>query len=165
MNRNICRVLTAVTRFQPASLSCAHFFPFCLFFLLFRSLQFIGFAVRTLFCFGFVTVSTFSTLFYVMSVVPACPVFSYSSFSLLVSELQSPSTQLCVLKHGVKLTRNAAREHFREQKSSYFPSAVSMLTAGAKKVEAARTKEHIAKSMACMGQFLNSVIRQVSMRF
>lgn len=125
-----------------ASLSCAHFFPFCLFFHLFHSLQYTGFAECSLFCFVFCSCHSvlLSILFCVTSVAPLCPVFSYSAFSLLASELQSPSTRLCVLNHGVKLTRNAGREHLREQSL-----AASHLLLVHSQLEQRKWKQHIPK--------------------
>lgn len=80
-----------------------------------------------------------STLFCVMSVVPPCNRLLILCLSLLVSELQSPATQLCVLNHGVKLTRNAAgREHFREQNL-----ATSHLLLVHTQLEQRKWKQHI----------------------
>lgn len=76
-----------------------------------------------------------------MSVVSLCPIFYDPSFSLLVSELQSPYAQLCVLNRGVKLTRNAGREHFGEQSLATSHLLFSTLTTGAKKGEATLSEE------------------------
>lgn len=121
-------------------------FPFLPFFPFFLLLQCIGFAVCTQFCFAFFC-SHYSILLSVLGYVCGFPLACLLMLFPASLWATSPFTQLCVLYHGVELTRNADREHFREQ-PSYFPSAVSTLTTRAKKVEATHTKE-VWKSMAC----------------
>lgn len=136
-NSDGCYVLLACFSFL-----CS-FFPFLPFFPSFPLLKiywfFSMYSVLLWFC-SCRSILLLSALFCVMSVVPPCPISSYSSFSLLVSELQSPSTQLCVLNHGVKLTRNAGREHFREQSL-----AASHLLLVHSQLEQRKWKQHILK--------------------
>lgn len=133
---NHCYVLLACFSFL-----CS-FFPFLLFFLLFHSLLFIGFAVCALFCFGFCSCQSvlISGLFCVMSVVLLCNSLPVLCLSQLVSKLQPPATQLCVLNRGVKLTRNAGREHFREQSL-----ATSHLLLVHSQLEQRKWKQHMLK--------------------
>lgn len=122
------------------------FFSLSAFFPFFPWLQCIGFAVCIQFCFVFFY-SHYSILLSVLGYVCGFPLACLLTLFPASCWAASPFTQLCVLYHGVELTRNAGREHFREQ-PSYFPSAVSTLTTGAEKVEATHTKE-VWKSVAC----------------